>query len=174
MSRIAIVSDSHDNIWHLDSALEQIRGSGAETLLHCGDLCAPFIIHHLAKGFPGEIHIIFGNNDADGRLITQNADGYEGRVTLHGIYAELTLGDRVVAMIHYPEPARRIAESGKVHLTCYGHDHNKHLERIGDNWLLNPGELMGMKGAPTWALYDTETHTVVSFEVPLPNPPSST
>ena len=158
MSRIAVVSDSHDNIWHLDQALAKIRDSGAETLLHCGDLCAPFIIHHLAKGFPGEIHIIFGNNDADGRLIAQMAAGYEQRVTLHGIYAELEIAGRVIAMIHYPEPARRIAESGAIHLTCYGHDHNKHLEQIGDNWLLNPGELMGMKGAPSWALYDTVTH----------------
>lgn len=158
MSRIAIVSDSHDNIWHLDQALARIRDCGAEALLHCGDLCSPFIIHHLAKGFSGEIHIIFGNNDADGRLITQNAADYEGRVTLHGIYAELTIADRVIAMIHYPEPARRIAESGNIHLTCYGHDHNRHLEQIGDNWLLNPGELMGMKGAPSWALYDTDTH----------------
>ena len=63
-------------------------------------------------------------------------------------------------MIHYPEPARRIAESGNIHLTCYGHDHTKHIERIGVNWLLNPGELMGMKGKPTWALYDTANHTV--------------
>jgi len=160
MSRIAVISDSHDNIWNLDQALAAVRESGSETLLHCGDLCAPFIIHRLAQGFPGPIHIIFGNNDADGRLITQNAADHDARVHLHGIYAELTLGNRQIAMIHYPEPARRIAESGKIHLTCYGHDHTKHVEQVGDNWLVNPGELMGMKGDPTWALYDTDAHTV--------------
>ena len=160
MSRIAVISDSHDNIWNLDQALAAVRESSAETLLHCGDLCAPFIIHRLAQGFPGPIHIIFGNNDADGRLITQNAADHDARVHLHGIYAELTLGNRQIAMIHYPEPARRIAESGKIHLTCYGHDHTKHVEQVGDNWLVNPGELMGMKGDPTWALYDTDAHTV--------------
>jgi len=159
MSRVAIISDSHDNIWNLDKALQAIGKSGAETLLHCGDLCAPFIIHRLAQGFAGDIHIIFGNNDADVRLITQNCGNYDGRITLHGIYAELELGDKTIAMIHYPEPARRIAESGNIHLTCYGHDHTKRVERVGENWLLNPGEIMGMKGSPTWALYDTEDHT---------------
>ena len=42
--------------------------------------------------------------------------------------------------------------SGALDLVCYGHDHTQHLERIGDCWLLNPGEILGMKSAPTWAL----------------------
>jgi len=61
-------------------------------------------------------------------------------------------------MIHYPEPAQRIAQSGAFDLVCYGHNHLKKHEMIGDCHLVNPGEILGMKGGPTWGLYDCETH----------------
>ncbi len=154
MTKVAVISDSHDQIATLERALEQIRGAEAEILLHCGDLCAPFILNLLGEQFSGPIHVIFGNNDGDGRLL-QTIAAKHSQVTLHGIYAELSAGQRRIAMIHYPEPAQRIAQSGALDLVCYGHDHTQHLERIGDCWLLNPGEILGMKSAPTWALYDT-------------------
>lgn len=157
MTKVAVISDSHDNIWNLDIALEAIRASGAEVLLHCGDLVAPFIVDRLAEGFPGEIHIIFGNNDGDGRLL-QTLAANQDRVHLHAIYNELTAGGRTIAMIHYPEPALRIAQSGHFDLVCYGHDHTKHSEQIGRCWLVNPGEIMGLRGEPTWGLYDCDDH----------------
>jgi putative phosphoesterase len=157
MTKIAILSDTHDNLRHLGLALQQVTQAGAELLLHCGDLCAPFMLARLAQNFTGPIHVVFGNNDGDGRLLQTIAAQYPA-VTLHGIYAELTVANRQLAMIHYPEPARRIAQSAQLDLVCYGHDHQKLHEQIGRCHLVNPGELLGMYGAPTWGLYDTATH----------------
>lgn len=156
MTKIAIFSDSHDNVWKLEAALAQARERGAEALLHCGDLCAPFNIKIMAESFDGPIHLIFGNNDGDGRLIQTLAARYE-HVSHHGDYAELALFGRKIAMIHYPEPALRIAQSGQLDLVCYGHDHTQHKEVIGNTLLANPGELMGYWHASTWGLYDTES-----------------
>jgi putative phosphoesterase len=156
MTRIAIVSDSHDQIANLTRALEAAQAAGAEMLLHCGDLCAPFMLNLLGERFVGPVHVVFGNNDGDGRLLQSIASKHP-QITLHGIYAELKIDGREIAMIHYPEPARRIAQSGHFDLVCYGHDHSKLLETVGQGWLLNPGELLGMKGAASWAIYDTET-----------------
>ncbi len=158
MTRIAILSDSHDAIANLELALDQVRASGAAVLLHCGDLCAPFMLDRLAHGFAGPIHVIFGNNDGDGRLLHTIASNH-AHVTLYGIYAELTVANRQIALIHYPEPARRIAQSGELNLVCYGHDHQRHHEQIGACHLVNPGEIMGMYGAPSWGLYECDTHT---------------
>lgn len=158
MSKIAILSDIHDNIWNLEKALRQIQESEARTLLFCGDFCAPFVLKQIAEGFEGPVHAVFGNNDGDGRLLQSIAAGFD-HVTLHGIYAELTVSGREVALIHYPEPARRIAQSGQFDLVCYGHDHVKHDEQIRNCHLVNPGEVMGRLGSATWGLYDAETHT---------------
>lgn len=155
--RIAILSDSHDNIWNLEKALVDVGRQGCEALLHCGDLVAPFILAQMAQAFDGPIHVVEGNNDGDGRLQQQVAAGFP-QITLHGPYAELELGGRQVALIHYPEPARRIAQSGTFDLVCYGHDHLKHWERIGNCLLVNPGELMGRYGSPSWGIYECESH----------------
>jgi hypothetical protein len=157
MSKIAVFSDSHDHIAHLEQALAQVQASGVEVLLHCGDLCAPFMISRLAQNFSGPIHIIFGNNDGDGRLL-QSIAAKHPHVTLHGIYAELTIANRTIGLIHYPEPARRIAQSGQLDLVCYGHNHQRRHEQIGKCHLVNPGELLGMYGLVSWGLYDTQTH----------------
>lgn len=154
--KIAVFSDSHDQVAHLQSALDAANAAGAEVLIHCGDLCAPFIVDHLGRNFAGPIHIVFGNNDGDGRLI-QVVAGRFPQITLWGIYAELTVAGRALAVIHYPEPARRIAQSGQFDLVCYGHNHLKAVETVGNAVLANPGELLGKEGPPTWGLYDTET-----------------
>ena len=162
--RVAILSDSHDNIWNLEKALVAVNKEGCDSMLHCGDLVAPFIVAQLAQAFDGPVHIIEGNNDGDGRLQQQVAAGFPG-VTLHGPYAELELGGRMVALIHYPEPARRIAQSGVFDLVCYGHDHQEHQERVGDCLLVNPGEVMGRYGKPSWGIYDCEHHSYSSQEI---------
>jgi putative phosphoesterase len=169
--RVAVFSDSHDQINHLEAALAAANQAGAAMLLHCGDLCAPFMVDRLGRAFSGPIHIVFGNNDGDGRLLQTIASRYP-QISLHGIYAEIETSGRMLAMIHYPEPARRIAQSGQFDLVVYGHNHLKHVEEItkasgAPAILANPGELLGMMGAPTWGLYDTNSgdftlHTINS------------
>ncbi len=159
MARIALMSDSHDNLPVLRKTLDAVRAANADLLLHLGDLCAPFVVTELAQGFTGAIHIVMGNNDADGRLLQLMASRH-AHVNLYGVYTELTIDGRTLALIHYPEPARRIAASGQLDLVAYGHNHEKHIEQIGNTWLVNPGELLGLKASPTWALYDTDAHRV--------------
>ncbi len=156
MTKIAILSDSHDQIAHLNQALDAALAAGAGVLLHCGDLCAPFMLNQIGERFSGPVHVVFGNNDGDGRLLQVIAAKHP-QIHLHGIYTELEVDGRQLAMIHYPEPARRIAQSGQFDLVCYGHDHTRLLEQVGRGWLLNPGEVLGMKGAFSWAIYDTQT-----------------
>jgi hypothetical protein len=158
MPKVAIMSDSHDNIWNLEKALAQVNASGAGMLLHLGDLVAPFIVAQLAQAFEGPIHIIEGNNDGDGRLQQQVAANFS-HVTLHDVYVEVGFGRRKFALIHYPQPARPLAHSGLFDVVCYGHDHRANHEMIGKCHLVNPGEIMGRFGQPSWGLYDCDSHT---------------
>ncbi len=165
MTRVAIFSDSHDHMWNMERALAQVQAQGCEVLLHCGDLCAPFMIKQIANAFSGDVHMVFGNNDGDGRLLQMVGSQFE-RVTHHGPYAELEIDGRRIAMIHYPRPARRIAQSGQFDVVCYGHDHTRHHETLGATHLLNPGEIMGKDHDPTWALYDTESNRIQFITLP--------
>jgi hypothetical protein len=152
--KIAVLSDSHDNIWKLDQAVPHLRQ--ADAILHCGDLCSPFMIKRLAEGAQDRpVHVVWGNNDGDQFTISRVAVNYK-QVTLHGDLAELDLDGIKVAVNHYPEIARGLASSGEYDLVCYGHDHTQHQEQVADCLLLNPGELMGMNGPSTLAIVDLE------------------
>lgn len=167
--KLAILSDSHDHIAGLDRALAAANAAGVDGLLHCGDLCAPFMLDKLGAGFAGPIHVVFGNNDGDGRLLQTIAQKYP-QIHLHGIYAEIAIGQIAAALIHYPEPALRIAQSGHFDLVAYGHNHLKKIEIVENSVenscvLVNPGEILGMRGAPTLAFYDHITRECVLEEV---------
>jgi hypothetical protein len=161
--RIAIISDTHDNIWALETAMEHL--SVAEALLHCGDLCSPFVLKQLIQGMAGKpIHIVWGNNDGDQLTLTRIASQAEN-VHLHGHIATLQIGSLRISMVHYPESARRLAEGGRYDLVCYGHDHTAHHERIGGVTLLNPGEVMGLYGKRSIAIYDSETRSAEHIQI---------
>ncbi len=159
--RIAILSDIHDNVWKLAAALRAI--AGADELICCGDLCSPFIVHQLARGFAGPIHIVFGNNDGDLFRITANASRYD-HVRIHGEFLRIVLGGKRIACNHYDNIGRLLAASGEFDVVCFGHNHTHEIGRAGKTLFINPGPIMGAKfdaeGNPvdvasTLVIYDT-------------------
>lgn len=157
-----VCSDIHDNIWKLETALPLM--ADASELIFCGDFCAPFTLGQLAVGFSGKVHVVFGNNDGDPRLLFQVASK-AGNVTLHGQFAELEMGGLRVAVNHYPEIARPLAESGRYDVVCYGHDHKLFKDNVGSCLLINPGEIMGRFGRSTFMRVDTADRSVTVVDV---------
>jgi putative phosphoesterase len=167
--KIGILSDIHDNIWRLTTALASLKK--AEALICCGDLCSPFIIGLLAEGFPNRpIHIVFGNNDADLFRITNNAKKYT-HIHLHGEFFQGELGGQQFAVNHFDNLAQPIAASGQYDVVCYGHNHLYKIEPVGRTLTINPGAIMGYdpggkKDIPsTFVVYDTETGAVTGYQI---------
>ena len=161
--KIAVLSDSHDNIWKLAAAMPHL--AAADAIIHCGDLCSPFMILRLGEGVGGKpVHIVWGNNDGDRLLISRNARQFP-EITLHGEIAEFEFGGLRIVVNHYPVVARGLAASGAYDLVCYGHDHIAHQEQVGSCMLLNPGELMGMKGPSRMSIVETEGRSVQSIDL---------
>jgi len=162
--KLGILSDVHDRIDHLDHALSRLNEVDAQRLLFCGDLCAPFIVPQLAKGFDGPIDVVLGNNDGDPFLIAQQAGQFE-HLSVHGPFADLTIDGRRVFLVHYPELAYPIAASGWYDLVCFGHNHTAEVDQNGATVLVNPGETMGRFGRVTVAAYDTSSAEATHHEV---------
>ena len=161
--KIAVISDTHDNLDRIDACIEKMKE--AQVVLHCGDLCAPFVIKRLGEKLEGiPIHVVWGNNEGDTFMISKVAANFD-HVYLHGELAELDLGGLRIAVNHYPRIAQGLARSGLYDLVCYGHDHTAHTEDINGCTLLNPGEILGMNGPSTFAIFDTETREVEQLEV---------
>ena len=169
--RLAILSDIHDNIWKLAAALRVIQP--ADELICCGDLCSPFIVHQMARGYHGPIHIVFGNNDGDLYRLTANAQRYD-HVRIHGELLRCELDGKRIAVNHYDNIGRTLAASGEFDLVCFGHNHVYEIVRIGRTLAINPGPVMGARfaadGSPvdvdsTVVMYNTATDLTDTYQV---------
>lgn len=163
--KIAVVSDIHDHIHNLRAVLERLEA--ADLLLCPGDLCAPFMVDELADGFDGPAHVVFGNNDGDTYRIARAARDRDA-VTLHGEFGTLPAeeaGGLRVALHHFPEVGRGLADGGAFDLVCFGHSHEWEVGRQGSTLYVNPGEVMGRLGSVTAAMVDTGSGDVDRIEL---------
>lgn len=161
--KLAILSDSHDHIPNLRRAISRAREAGARVCFHCGDLISPFMVPVLAE-FPGPVHLILGNNRGDPHLLEKQVARFEN-VHFHGEFAFLEEGGLSIAMVHYPELARGFAATGDYDLVLCGHTHVYKVLRVGRALVINPGEILGKEGTPTFVLYDTESGEVERVEL---------
>jgi putative phosphoesterase len=152
--KIAVLSDAHDHLENLQAVLQAVAESGAERIIFVGDFCAPFSLAAIAQGFSGPVDCVFGNNDGDAFLLCKVAAAHP-HVTLYGQYAELEIDGRRIALNHYPEIARRVAESQACDAVFSGHDHQRYQHTFGRTVWANPGEIMGRFGTVSFGLYDT-------------------
>jgi uncharacterized protein len=166
--KVAILSDIHDNVWNLATALEAL--GDADALICCGDLCSPFVLEQLADGFTGPTHIVFGNNDGDLYRIAEKASKRD-HVHLHGAFFEGELGGQRFAVNHYPEIALPVAESGRYDVVCYGHNHDYKIETLDKTLAINPGTLLGYSARTkgdvdaTFVIYDTAARRAQGYKI---------
>jgi len=156
--KIAVISDTHDHLENTVKAVEEINASGAELLLHCGDLCSPFVIDRLSA-FNGIVHVVFGNNDGDRFTINRVADRFEN-VRIEGEVGIVETPEGEIAFAHKPELARGFTCSKNYIAVFYGHTHKYSNEKINGVPFINPGELMGLLENPGWVLFDTTDGTL--------------
>lgn len=161
--RIAIMSDSHDNIPNMEKALKYINAQGINFIIHCGDLSAPSMLSEvIVPNFKGQFHMVYGNvGDRD--LITEMAKSYKN-VKFHDDQGEAEVEGKKIAFCHFPNIAKQMAQTGKYDIVFYGHTHKPWIENLqltaySSNaiQMVNPGTLAGMFYKATFAIYDTET-----------------
>jgi len=152
--KIAILSDSHDNIPNIEKALDWINQAGISLIIHCGDLAAPAVLSKvIMPKFSGEFHFVHGNV-GDPELLEKVAKDFPN-VTVHGEVGQIELDNRKIAFTHFPEKALELAKKGTFNLVFYGHTHKPWEEKIDDCRMVNPGTLAGMFYKATFAVYDT-------------------
>ena len=157
--RIGVISDIHDNLSGLRTILSLLSEGGVDTVVFCGDFCSPIVARELLACFDGQIHAVFGNGDGD-RAAIQRIGVASKRLQVHGEWAELELDGRAIALTHYPIYARAMARTGDYHAVFYGHSHQTESERFGECLCVNPGDVMGWKTPPSFAIYDTTENTI--------------
>jgi len=151
--KIAIVSDSHDNLANLEKFLGYAEKEGVELVIHCGDVTNAETLEMLAKSFPGPIHFVYGNVANNPEDLAEVAEklpnlhlyGHEGKIEVEG---------KVLGFCHKPEEAQGLSQKGNFDFIFYGHTHLPWVEKRGSTLLVNPGTLGGVFTEPTFTFLD--------------------
>jgi len=153
--KIAICADSHDNLVNISKFLHYCNTHEVETILHCGDWCAPSTLKYFRESFSGAIYGVYGNVHDTDKIMKQF--GKETKIKLKEDTLNVKIEKFNILITHYPDKAKRLAKNKKYHFIFYGHNHKPWKEVIEKTYVVNPGTLAGMFYNATFALYDTKT-----------------
>ncbi len=167
--KIAIISDTHDNLANLKKAVALINKEKIKVLIHCGDIFKPETLKDGLKEYRGKIYIIFSEADASFSKIPKDSFEDLPKNKVFGKFGQIKIDGKKIAFCHFPEIGRDLAESQKYDLVFYGHTHKPWEEtphqrlrhgtgqEIEKTRLVNPGNLAGIFYKPTFAIYNTKT-----------------
>ncbi len=160
--KIGILSDSHDNLPRIRSAMETFAREGVGLILHAGDFVAPFAVRAMHDA-PARVVAVFGNNDGERIGL---AKAFEAIGEVHARIARVEVDGRRLVMVHEDELVPPLAESKAVDVLVYGHTHRLDIRREGSVLIINPGEVGGwLTGRCTVVLLDTDTLEATVVEV---------
>jgi len=150
---LGIMSDTHDNLDNLRKALDVFNARNVQHIIHAGDYTSPFTWWKVLKDFKGGFTGVFGNNDGDRVFLN--------RVFHDKIYPQpyvFALNDRKIVVMHEPDVADALADSGHFDLVVFGHIHEPVMKKVRDTLVVNPGEVGGwLYDKPTVAVVDLKT-----------------
>ncbi len=159
--RVAVVSDSHDNLEKIRKTAEIVNEKEVELLIHCGDFVSPFAVKELLNLIKCDFFGVFGNNDGE----------VAGLLKVSGGLIEKPPATRIIdgqrfAIMHEPLFVDSLAKSGDFDFILYGHTHEVDTRLIDGCQIVNPGELCGyLTGKSTFAILDIQKLTVEIVEV---------
>ena len=157
--KIAIISDSHDNLPNINKALAYIKKENIQTIIHCGDICSRSILKNIAENFSGDIYWVLGNVHGVIENMKQTTDKYDNLHYCEDI-GELEIDGHKIAFNHFPDEGKKLAQLDKYDYVFYGHTHKPWEETFGKTKLVNPGTLGGVFYKPSFAVLDTATNNL--------------
>ncbi len=152
---VGLVSDTHDNIYMIDRAVERLNEERVGLVLHAGDYVSAFTAKHF-EPLEAPMIGVYGNNCAERELLGRVYA--EAGAEIRGYFAEVEADGLRVALLHghRKEDVDR-AYGGGYDVIVRGHTHRASIGEEDGVLVVNPGEVCGyVSGRCTLAFLDTE------------------
>lgn len=154
--KIAIISDSHDNLGNLKKAICIAKENKVGLIIHCGDVTKPEILRETLRNFDGNFHLVLGNADKGFfNDFKNNYPQYFPQLKIWAKFGEIKIDNKKIAFSHFFEEIKNLAFSEEYDLIFYGHTHKPWEEKVGKTRLVNPGNLSGLFYKAAFAIYDS-------------------
>jgi putative phosphoesterase len=152
VSRLGVISDTHDNLDKVRSAVALFNQLGIDQVIHCGDVVAQFVLAELSR-LKMPVAGVFGNCDGDRAALLQRARQFG--FTWQDAPFSLDVDGRRLVVTHQP-----LATLPDGDFYLHGHTH-KLRHDPGRPAVVNPGEACGwLTGRASAAVVDVESGAV--------------
>ena len=135
--KIAILSDSHDDISIVTKVAKSIGDNPVDFLLHAGDITTARTAQSFASIKNTSLIAVMGNCDFDAQGIKFAIENQGGTVFSNKYQG--SLGDKSVFMTHKPLPIDSILDLNNYDLIVFGHTHKSQIDRLNGTLIVNPG-----------------------------------
>lgn len=154
--KIAILSDIHDQLDNLQTAINDIRSCNINTIIICGDIVSIDTLKYLAKTNL-TIFYTLGNAEIDKKNLLLLQNEYKNLMGFD-FFGEFTIEKKLIAITHFPNQAKKLAQTQIYDFVFYGHTHTPWVKIINNTVILNPGEIAShLRGQSTYAQIDLES-----------------
>lgn len=154
ITKVGILSDSHDNMDALKSAVNLFNERAVDLVIHAGDLVSPFTAREIQK-LSCPIVLVYGNND--GEILGLNRT-FPGKIFQPPHTIEVN--EKKVLILHDPILLKELENKTQFDVIIYGHLHEIDI-RPGKPMIINPGECGGwLTGRKTVAIWHVDTDNV--------------
>jgi putative phosphoesterase len=147
--KIAIISDSHDNLENLKKFFDFTKKEKIKILIHCGDVCNGETLKEIERNFK-EIYLCLGNADIKESLLKEaertRIFEKEGKIEINGLK---------IGFCHMFNLNEKNLNGFDFYF--FGHSHWPFLKKEENCYLANPGNLAGLFYKATFAILDTKT-----------------
>jgi putative phosphoesterase len=147
--KIAIISDTHDNLENLKKFFEFSKKEKIGILIHCGDVCNGETLKEIEKNFK-EIYLCFGNADIKDSLLKEAK-----KTKIFEKEGKIEIENLKIGFCHEFDYKNKNLENFDFYF--FGHSHWPFLKKEGNCYLANPGNLAGLFYKATFAILDTKT-----------------
>lgn len=159
--KIAIVSDSHDNLQKIEEGFKKINEEKIDFVIHLGDYIAPFTIRKIREFYNGKLIGIFGNNDGDKVLLSKMFDAYNWEIYEAPKFLEIE--NKKFLLFHSLPDFEKI--DFNIDYILFGHTHRVYIKKEKFS-ILNPGELCGyLTGNSTFLILDIKKNEEKIIEI---------
>jgi putative phosphoesterase len=142
--KIGIISDTHDDIENVQTAIKIFNDEKVDYVIHAGDFVFPGVIKEFEK-LNAKLIGVLGNNDGEKVQLLKNFLEIEGE--LKGELGEMEIEGLKFGIYHGTDKQLReqLAQSGKYNIFICGHTHRREptsdgkYENHGKILILNPG-----------------------------------
>jgi len=150
--KIAVISDTHDNLPNLEKVFKKINEENIELVFHLGDYVAPFTIRKIRDLYSGKLMGVFGNNDGDKVLLSKIFEIYNWEIYEQPKFFEIY--QKKFLLFHSLFDFEKI--NFDVDYVLFGHTHRVYIKK-NKTIFINPGEVCGyLTGKGTFVIIDIE------------------